>query len=131
LNRIKKKEKKSEYGKRYYMENKERIRENSKRYRSLPHVKLSIKSQKLKRRTLASEGDVTASFLEHLFASQTSCAYCNRPFCPDLKPTVDHVFPVSKGGTHTQDNIVLACQPCNRRKSDKIISVPFSTLTEP
>jgi 5-methylcytosine-specific restriction endonuclease McrA len=30
----------------------------------------------------------------------------------------DHVIPVSKGGTNDIRNIVLACAPCNVRKSD-------------
>ena len=36
----------------------------------------------------------------------------------DNYPSVDHVIPVSKGGTHTWDNIRLACRRCNFMKSD-------------
>lgn len=34
-------------------------------------------------------------------------------------PSIDHVFPISKGGTHTWDNIKLACRRCNTQKSDQ------------
>ena len=34
----------------------------------------------------------------------------------DHYPSVDHVKPVSKGGTHTWDNIRLACRACNTLK---------------
>ena len=34
----------------------------------------------------------------------------------DHYPSVDHVKPVSKGGTHTWDNIRLACRVCNTLK---------------
>lgn len=34
----------------------------------------------------------------------------------DRYPSIDHVKPVSKGGTHTWDNIRLACRECNTRK---------------
>jgi hypothetical protein len=33
-------------------------------------------------------------------------------------PTIDHVMPVSKGGTHTWNNIKLAHKRCNESKSD-------------
>ena len=36
----------------------------------------------------------------------------------DNYPSVDHVIPVTKGGTHTWDNIKLAHRICNTMKSD-------------
>ncbi len=35
-------------------------------------------------------------------------------------PSVDHVFPLSKGGTHTWDNVRVAHRLCNTLKRDKI-----------
>jgi 5-methylcytosine-specific restriction endonuclease McrA len=35
-------------------------------------------------------------------------------------PTVDHVVPVSRGGTASMENLVVACRSCNSRKGDKI-----------
>lgn len=37
-------------------------------------------------------------------------------------PTVDHVVPLSKGGTHTWDNVQLAHMACNSKKHDKLNS---------
>lgn len=34
-------------------------------------------------------------------------------------PSIDHVVPLSKGGTHTWDNVKLACIICNTTKRDK------------
>lgn len=34
-------------------------------------------------------------------------------------PTIDHVFPLSKGGTHTWDNVRLACFICNTKKGNR------------
>ncbi|WP_412758748.1 HNH endonuclease [Metabacillus fastidiosus] len=31
---------------------------------------------------------------------------------------VDHVIPVSKGGTDNRNNLVTACQDCNSGKND-------------
>lgn len=36
-------------------------------------------------------------------------------------PSIDHVIPVSKGGTHTWDNIKLAHHYCNTIKNNKMI----------
>lgn len=36
-------------------------------------------------------------------------------------PNVEHVIPISKGGTHTWDNVKLAHRKCNWEKGDKII----------
>lgn len=36
-------------------------------------------------------------------------------------PSVDHVIPLSKGGTHTWDNVKLAHKSCNSKKYNKII----------
>ena len=43
------------------------------------------------------------------------CQYCGS----DSRLTVDHVIPRSKGGTHTWDNVVTSCAPCNLKKGDK------------
>ena len=34
-------------------------------------------------------------------------------------PTVDHIVPLSKGGTHTWNNVQLAHMACNSGKCDK------------
>lgn len=34
-------------------------------------------------------------------------------------PSIDHIIPISKGGTHSWDNIKLAHISCNSKKSDK------------
>lgn len=33
-------------------------------------------------------------------------------------PTVDHVVPQSRGGKSESRNLVLACQPCNKKKGN-------------
>jgi len=43
-----------------------------------------------------------------------SCQYCGS----SKHLTLDHVIPRSKGGLHTWDNVVTACEKCNSRKGD-------------
>lgn len=44
-----------------------------------------------------------------------TCQYCNvQRRSDDL--TFDHVIPVAQGGQRGWENIVTACEPCNRRK---------------
>jgi len=44
------------------------------------------------------------------------CAYCGR----SGKLVWDHVYPISKGGPHTVENLLPACEPCNLRKHAKL-----------
>jgi hypothetical protein len=43
------------------------------------------------------------------------CQECGDPY--DIE--IDHIKPVSKGGTSTLNNLQLLCKPCNRKKRDK------------
>jgi 5-methylcytosine-specific restriction endonuclease McrA len=46
------------------------------------------------------------------------CQFCGQRFASeDL--TFDHVIPRSRGGKTTWENIVTACVPCNKSKSDR------------
>ena len=45
------------------------------------------------------------------------CQYCGSP-----AENIDHVVPRSRGGTHTWDNVVAACRPCNAHKEDRLLS---------
>lgn len=47
------------------------------------------------------------------------CTYCgdeNGPF------EVDHVVPVTRGGSNAPDNLCVACKPCNSSKGDRLLS---------
>lgn len=65
---------------------------------------------------VTADGSVTDKFLEELF-KQTHCFYCAEEVVKNKK-TVDHRVALSKGGTHTSDNLVMACWSCNSSKKD-------------
>jgi 5-methylcytosine-specific restriction endonuclease McrA len=46
-----------------------------------------------------------------------ACQYCGST----KHLTLDHVIPRSKGGTHTWDNVVTACEKCNSCKGDRLL----------
>ena len=43
------------------------------------------------------------------------CHYCGGMFPPD-ELTMDHIVPITRGGTSTRGNIVPACKECNNKK---------------
>jgi 5-methylcytosine-specific restriction endonuclease McrA len=55
-----------------------------------------------------------------------TCQYCGST----RKLTLDHIIPRSRGGTHTWDNVVTACESCNSRKGDRTlqeVKMPLKT----
>ena len=39
-------------------------------------------------------------------------------------PELDHIHPLSKGGTHTIDNVACCCRRCNHIKGDDLLNTP-------
>jgi 5-methylcytosine-specific restriction endonuclease McrA len=75
-------------------------------------------NHKARRRTAEKSGRLTLVQWQNILERfNHSCAYCRRA---DLPLTKDHVIPLSKGGQHTAENIVPACQPCNSTKGNRL-----------
>ena len=47
------------------------------------------------------------------------CVYCAAPL-EYSRATLDHVYPLAKGGAHAPGNVVAACPTCNRLKADML-----------
>lgn len=54
---------------------------------------------------------------EVLRRDNQACQYCGST----RRLTIDHIIPRSKGGTHTWDNVVAACETCNSLKGDRTL----------
>jgi 5-methylcytosine-specific restriction endonuclease McrA len=54
-----------------------------------------------------------------LMAADPSCYYCGVALTGETA-TIDHVMPLSKGGTWADHNTVLACKACNNAKGDQV-----------
>lgn len=57
-----------------------------------------------------------------------TCRYCGK----EIKhPHADHVYPESKGGITSFENLVTACPACNRKKHNRIGLWPLPLVTPP
>ena len=43
-------------------------------------------------------------------------------YCGAAAENVDHITPRSRGGSHTWDNVVASCRPCNSRKENRSVA---------
>lgn len=134
LSRISASEEKKQYDKIYAYANKERIRLRSAAYLKANRSRMTQKSREWslanpeKRRLISMnysnkrrariESGITTSRLSDWAESQKKiCYWCFRP-CHDAFH-VDHYYPLSKGGLHEVENLVISCPSCNLRKSSK------------
>ena len=69
------------------------------------------------------ENTFTAEERRKLYEGQDGkCKYCGGEFS-FKEITNDHVIPISKGGSHTKENIALACRLCNSSKGNRMLAV--------
>lgn len=47
------------------------------------------------------------------------CVYCGAVLDFTIA-TIDHVYPLARGGANVPGNLVVACGPCNRLKGDML-----------
>jgi len=59
-----------------------------------------------------------------------TCQYCSTQL-PRKNLTMDHVRPLSRGGTTEWTNIVAACSSCNTRKGNSMTMTPLRPPHEP
>jgi 5-methylcytosine-specific restriction endonuclease McrA len=99
---------------------KERRRVSDLKNYSTLKGKLVQKRKRHKRRAkLKAAGTFTIEeWDDRLIEYNHCCAYCYKPFSAD-ELTIDHMIPLSRGGTNTIDNLVPACRSCNSRKWTK------------
>jgi 5-methylcytosine-specific restriction endonuclease McrA len=85
--------------------------------------KKPIRYYSANRRKVYHAGDsIPALLLFELF--NWRCFLCKEPIdryrrCPDWRAaTIEHIIPISQGGTHTWDNVAPAHYYCNMSKGD-------------
>ena len=77
--------------------------------------------QRFIRAIIIKPGSLTGSQWEQIKEKQNHRCLCCGMKEPEIKLTMDHVKPVSKGGEHSAKNIQGLCKSCNSRKHTKEI----------
>lgn len=116
-------QKKKRQDKEYVDEVNRKAREKYKEYRDNNKDKVLLKwrTASHKRRALVRQAisNVTLEEVNKLIEkSGNICSWCGKDI-PKGQMHLDHVYPLSKGGEHTIQNLVVSCASCNHRKSDK------------
>lgn len=89
------------------------------------HLRAERELEKIRKRDIA-DGlrmppvEWAALRIEIFARDDYTCRYCGEK---GGRLECDHVIPVSRGGNHSDDNLVTACMQCNRAKRDKIVSI--------
>lgn len=102
--------------------NRDRQLAYAKQYREENKEKENARKRNRRRAQEAAEGFHTAEDIGNLFAAQKGkCAYCKEKLSTVLhnKYHVDHIMPISLGGSHWPSNLQLLCKTCNLKKHAK------------
>lgn len=79
------------------------------------------KNSRRKARKRNASGTHTAADILRIYNEQEGlCAYCGIRLFDEYH--VDHIVPLSRGGSNAPDNLACACPDCNLSKSDKLVS---------
>lgn len=81
-----------------------------------------IKRRALKRNA---EGTLTNGEWETLKVQYGFICPCCKEKEPKIKLEIDHIIPLSKGGSNFVENIQPLCRVCNAKKHTKIIKYPY------
>lgn len=117
-------EKNREYHRAYQVEwvkgNLERKRELGRTWRKRnPEATRAIKSRR-RAKEISATGSHTADDLKDILRLQRGrCAYCRSKFGKQLKPSLDHIQPLSRGGSNDRKNLQFLCGSCNSSKHAK------------
>jgi 5-methylcytosine-specific restriction endonuclease McrA len=122
-------ERAQENGRRWAKDNPDKIRESRRRWKASNQDKVSaaVSRRRAAKQNALVDADISILGLRKRDGDQ--CAYCDNSLIfgktngyEPLKATIDHVLPLSLGGEHSWDNVVLACSACNSSKGNRLLS---------
>lgn len=100
------------------------------RYKLNPLTKFKTKANREKKRAkkynciIGDEKKILEKYIEISLIDSTACYYCGEDcgsaiagYQKDI--TIDHKTPLSRGGNHDVDNMVICCRQCNSSKERK------------
>lgn len=110
----------AEIARAYRKRNPARVREANKQYYAThPEHRKAAKHRRRARKANAG-GTYNQNDIKLMRkACHNKCYYCGSKFVDD-RFHVDHIVPLSRGGTNSLENLVLACPHCNQTKNNKL-----------
>lgn len=94
---------------------------NTRRWAEANPEKNLERIDRYKAQRAAAEGFYSDADVARIRADlQDRCGYCGEDL--DDGSEIDHITPVSRGGSNDPSNLTLCCLSCNRTKGDKTLS---------
>ena len=91
-----------------------------KKWKKRNRGKCNVYNQKYRIRKYEADGSFTPQEWETLKAQYNwTCPHCGKRE-PEIKLTIDHIIPLSRGGSNNIENIQPLCGICNSKKGNKI-----------
>lgn len=103
----------------YKKENAEKVKEANTLWNLNNKEAKATSSRNYKARKKNASGTLTRSLKEKLMTLQNGRCVCCKVRLTSKNTHMDHVVPLKTGGSNTDDNIQLLCQPCNNSKGAK------------
>lgn len=102
----------------YYREHAQEATENARKWRNANPEKRRAISSRHKAAKRNADGRFTDADIHAMLNEQEGrCVYCRRDISDCY--TVDHVIPLSRGGSNWPQNLQLLCASCNSSKKDR------------
>ncbi len=127
--------KKAEYDREYRLDNLDSIKHKKKMYREENKESIALKKkewqkteayklyqrvyQHRRRAKVASAGSFTKEDIEQMYKEQKGKCYYGGHISLEDGFHIEHMTPISRGGSNNIDNIALSCANCNFRKRTK------------
>jgi len=123
---LKHKKEYSLYAAEYYIENRESILKRNREWKQNNPITKEQRRIYNKQRTVRHKGGgkLTIATIRKVQIEnikkygKLTCIYCLKPI-PLNKDTLEHLTPLSRGGTNEFKNLAIACSNCNRSKNNK------------
>lgn len=107
------------YDSSYYLENRERHRVKCRKWELANKEVASNYTRQRRARKREAQGNHTTEDVQRQYEAQKGkCHYCKVDVGDAYH--VDHVIPLSRGGSNGPENIVIACPFCNCSKGNKM-----------
>lgn len=104
---------------RWAEENPDKVREKSARWAKENRDKRRANEHRRRAQKRQSQGDHTDADIKRQYKAQKGkCFWCGVKVGKTYH--VDHIVPLSRGGSNSPENLVIACPACNLSKGDKL-----------